>query len=105
MLRKKTISARLAAKVLNLTGHTGGEALFRKKIGSALRVPDEFGHLAVRRTFPAPGPRVFYQIRQELVKHDGEKEKNGKSYHESRRPLPQTISLAGTAGTPWQSLL
>jgi hypothetical protein len=78
MLRKITISARLAAEVVNLTAHAGGEPLFRKKIGSALRVPDEFGNLAVRRPFPAPGPRVFYQIRQELVKHDGKKEKNDK---------------------------
>ena len=63
---------------MNLTAHAGGESLVRKKIGPALRVPDELGNLPVRRPFPAPGPRVFYQTRQELVKHDGKKEKNGK---------------------------
>ena len=103
MFRKKPVSACLAAEVENLTTGAGRKRLFRKKIGPALGVPHEFGNLFVTRPFPAAGPGVFYQIPQELVKHDGEKEKNGKPYHESRRLIPSHL-LTETAGTAYPAL-
>ncbi len=73
--------------MVHLPGKPDGEPLFRKDIRSALGVSDELGNLAVSRLIPAPGPSVFYQIGQELVKRNGKKEKNSKSYHGSRRKL------------------
>lgn len=87
MLGDEPISAGFAAKMVHLPGQPGGEPLFRKEIGSAHRVSDELGNLAVSRLVPAPDPGVSYQICQELVKRNGKKEKNSKSYHGSRRNL------------------
>jgi hypothetical protein len=83
VLGDEPISARLAAKMMHLPGQPDGEPLFRKEIRSALGVSDELGNLAVSRLIPAPDPSAFYQIGQELVKGDGKKEKNNKSYHGS----------------------
>jgi hypothetical protein len=87
MFHHEPISAGLAAKIVHMPSHPGGEPLFRKKIGSALGVPDELGNFAVSGLVPAPGPSAFYQIGQELVKRDGKKEEDKESYHGSSRNL------------------